>query len=206
LLAYNADVYDYWKLELEMVMKKEKVFAGWKRTVLYVSQLSWLLVFSVHANQRESNYGWIAFGYSPMIYTSSATMEFQNRVEIDYCHSLSSNTYVKTGVRLKTDLLRPEGFVRLTCRIFDYAWHPEIGVELGYSGAHSGNRLPGETPTAFEQHISPLYFAVQTSPFLFQILKGWELNVLELQIRTHLDFPGRNLKMQIGIVSIGRDI
>jgi hypothetical protein len=96
--------------------------------------------------------------------------------------------------------------VRLTCRIFDYAWHPEIGVELGYSGAHLGNRLPGETPTAFEQHISPLYFAVQTSPFLFQILKGWELNVLELQIRTHLDFPGRNLKMQIGIVSIGRDI
>lgn len=102
-----------------------------------------------------------------------------------------------------------DGYVRALVAPRLGRWAPAAGLELGLS---SRTDLSGDGPlladmrAQVEDEIAPPYLAVDAAPLRFRIGDRWRLSFAELQVGTHLDHPGRALRLQVGLVAVGRSL
>jgi hypothetical protein len=112
------------------------------------------------------------------------------------------------------DAVPLEGFVRaqLASPAWGGVWEPAMGVELGLSGLSRLQRqfyLDPRFPTPLREleqaRVSPLYAAFVASPLRLR-LPWLRLSVLELLWGTPLGQPGAAARLQLGLLSVGKDL
>ena len=114
------------------------------------------------------------------------------------------------GVRLGLSQIPPqlplEAFVRMQLSAKLGIWRPAGGIELGLSGfnqrfnspAFPYNRLEG-----FEDAtLGPAYGAFTLSPLRFQVSR-FHLSALQVSTGTSLGALGSNVRVQVGLLSLG---
>lgn len=146
-------------------------------------------------------------GASMLVYQSVYSYQASTAFEAAFRGNLTGLWDWQVGARLGIDPVLPDGFVRLLAAPEVGAWRPSVGVELGFTNrAHfgAGAKLMRETRTAMEKGISHMYIAGHSAPLSFMMWEEWRVSVLELHIGTHLGHTGRTVRVQVGLVSVGR--
>ncbi len=109
------------------------------------------------------------------------------------------------GARLGLGPVLPEGYVRLSAAPDLGRWAPSLGLELGLSARTEfpeGDALLRETREAAEEGVGAGYVAVRAEPLSFRWAR-WRVSVLEVHVGTHLQDPGRTLRVQLGLLTVG---
>lgn len=149
----------------------------------------------------------ISTGASMMLYQSVFSFQESIAGEIALRGDLTGHWDWQIGTRLGFAPMLPDGFVRLLAAPEIGRWQPFVGFELGITNrAHfkQGENLLQETRAAMEGDISHFYVAGHSAPLSFKLWEHWRLSVLELHLGTHLGNTGRTVRVQVGIISIGR--
>ncbi len=111
------------------------------------------------------------------------------------------------GARFGLNPVLPEGYVRILTYQEIGFWIPNIGIEVGITNRihfDKGKKLLQETREAMVSGISPFYIACQTTPLSFKVFNRWRISVLEFHIGTHLGKIGQTMRLQVGILTIGK--
>jgi hypothetical protein len=112
---------------------------------------------------------------------------------------------VGAGVRLGLGPVLPEGYLHLSAAPALERWLPRVGLELGLSARTrftEGDQILRETRQAAEESAGVTYVAVRAEPLAFRWSR-WRISVLELQLGTFFPDPGRTLRVQLGLVTVG---
>jgi hypothetical protein len=112
------------------------------------------------------------------------------------------------GARLGLGPVLPEGFARLSASPAVGRWVAAVGLELGVTARTRYRDASGGVAQALraqaQDEASPLYLALHAAPLRFRIWDRWRLSVAELQIGSHLGRLGEHVRVQIGLVQVGR--
>ena len=158
------------------------------------------------SNQRKLE---ISSGFSGMLYQSVYSFQESIALETALRGQAIGLWDWQVGARLGFKPTLPEGFVRLLAVPEIGAWRPSVGIELGLTNrSHfdEGETLLRETRKAMEHDISHIYIAGHSTPVSFLLWNRWRISVMELNIGTHVGDTGRTMRVQIGILSVGRTI
>lgn len=166
------------------------------------------LVCAIPAYSQVRDQGSLEYaaGISSMIYQSVYSMEGAFAAEAAVRGTITDGWRWHVGGRFGTGLTGTELFGRLTALVAFEVWRPEAGLELGWTGRvrfKDGPMLLRESRKAMEGDAGPFYAAFHASPCSFMIGDGWRLSVLEFQLGTHVSHPGRTLRAQLGLFSLG---
>lgn len=151
----------------------------------------------------------ISSGTSMMLYQSVFSFQESIAFETAFRGNLTGNWDWQVGARLGFDPALPDGFIRLLAAPRIGAWQPFVGFEFGVTNrAHfkQGENLLQETRAAMEGDISHFYVAGHSAPLSFKVWDKWRVSVLELHIGTNLGHTGQTVRVQVGVISIGRTI
>ncbi len=168
-----------------------------------------LFSFTTAVIQEQNVGSEIAIGYTPTIYSSGFSMQLIYTLDIGYQREIKRSLCWRAGTRLRLEIKIPEIYAQLLTEQTIGLWSPRIGVEAGISGFASfsdGALLLRETREAMQKAVLPVYLAVWAAPLSFSVGNSWRFSILELSIGTHLDHLGRTLRMQLGIISIGKNL
>lgn len=166
--------------------------------------LSWLPLFppAVQAYDFE-----ISAGFSMLIYQTVLSFNSSTALEAAVGGGITPLLDWQAGVRLGLDPMLADEYVRLSAAPEIAAWRPAVGLELGLTNRGrfgAGAKLLRENREAMDEIASPVYLAVHAAPLSFAVWDDWRLSFLEVQFGTHLGEPGKTLRAQIGLVSVGR--
>jgi hypothetical protein len=146
-------------------------------------------------------------GASALIYQSGFSFENSMGIELTVANPLAKRFGWQVGIRSGFNMSHYEGFGRLLMSEQRRSWFPTVGIEAGYTGrAHfgEGEKLLRETRQAMLNDVGKFYIAAHAAPLKFTFHEHWMFSVLELNIGTHLKNMGRTLRVELGIVHIGR--
>lgn len=149
----------------------------------------------------------LSTGTSMMLYQSVYSFQQSVAWETAIRGNVSRQWDWQLGARMGIDPVLPDFFARFLAAPELGFWRPFVGVEFGYTNrAHfeAGEKLLRETRTAMEKNISHFYIAGHSAPLSFNVWEKYRISLLELHIGTHLGHSGRTLRVQLGVISIGR--
>lgn len=148
-------------------------------------------------------------GSSVLLYGNVYSVQASFSVDAAVRGAIAGHWYWEAGARMGLGPSQPEVFGRLVAAHEVGAWHPFVGLELGYTRRAvftDGGTIVRETRSAMEGEISPFYGAVHAAPLKFELLKGVRVSFIEIQVGTHLSHIGRTLRAQLGMISVGADL
>lgn len=151
----------------------------------------------------------ISVGLSMLIYQSVYALESSTALELAWKNPMPGFWSWQVGARLGVTPALPEAYVRILAEPDLGSWQPAAGVELGYTNRDrfsAGDLLLRETRAAMEGQRSHLYIAGHAAPASFRLWNDWRVSVLELQIGTHLRNAGRTMRVQVGVIAVGKAI
>ena len=182
-----------------------------KRIQFNILQIALLLIAVARspAQGPETSQGLnVSAGISVCVYQSVFSFQQSYAVGATLRGPIAEALSWQAGFRLGMESVSlPEAFGGALAGVQVGSWMPEVGMEIGVTRrAHfdPGKELLREMRSATEGDISPFYCAVQTAPLSFRAWDTWRLSFLELQVGTHFSHFGRTLRVQIGVVSVGR--
>lgn len=146
-------------------------------------------------------------GFSTIIYQSVYSFQPGTALETMVGGQLTDQLMWQTGARLGLNPSKPEGFMRMLIVTEIGRWRPNVGLEFGITERarfDEGDKLLRETRTAMEKDISPFYMAVHAAPLSFKFKNKWRLSLVEIHVGTHLGYIGRTMRLQLGLISLGK--
>ncbi len=148
----------------------------------------------------------VSTGFSMLIYQHVASFQPSFAIESALKAPIAGTCFWQAGVRLGFSPARPEAFMRFLVHPEYGTWQPVVGLEAGITQRarfDAGENLMSEIRRATEKDISPLYVAIHAAPLSLRIRKNWHIRLLDFQFGTHVSHPGRTLRLQVGLLSIG---
>jgi hypothetical protein len=175
----------------------------------YVRFIIILLFLSLmsHAQTTHSDDIEVSTGFSMLLYQSAFSFQDNSGVEVAARGGLRGSLDWQAGMRMGFGPALSEGFAGILAAPEFRYWRPHVGIEVGVTQRarfEEGGLLLRETRRAMEDDISAVYIAMNAAPLSFRIHDVWRLSILELQVGTHLSHPGRTLRVQMGLLQIGR--
>jgi hypothetical protein len=178
--------------------------------ILLISILIVFMAYPLFSQEVDQKNDWeLSTGISMMLYQSVYSFQQSAAFETAIRKNLTKHFDVQVGTRLSFEPVLSDIFGRLLVAPELGRWRPFVGVECGYSNrAHfeAGEKLLREARSSMEGGISHVYIAGHSAPLSFQIKGKWRLSFMEIHIGTHLGNTGQTLRVQIGIISLGRKI
>jgi hypothetical protein len=148
----------------------------------------------------------IAAGLSHLMYQMYTVIQDSPGAEASITGRIAGPFDWQTGLRIGLDNTGIEGFVRGNISQKFNSWEPYAGLELGLTGRAQFDVKEGlmsETNRAMMKSISPVYMAFHIAPLRFKMNK-WSLSFMEVSFGSHLNEPGRTLRLQVGWLTAGR--
>lgn len=146
-------------------------------------------------------------GYTGVVYQNVFSLEMGTALELAAATSPSNKLRLQLGYRQQFDKMRGEVFSRITAVGKLNRWVPEAGLELGITNRDNftyDKMLLQEMQIATNKIKSPVYVAWVGCPLAFNLGNGYRLKALDMQFGTHLSHPGRTMRVQIGLINLGR--
>ena len=145
-------------------------------------------------------------GFGMLIYQSAYNLQNSFGIEAAVKSKIKGPIDWQAGLRLGFNPVLPEFFGRILANQHVGIWHPEIGLELGFTNRtyfEDGAILLQETRKAMQTDISAFYVAIHTAPLAFEIRENWKLSLIEVDFGTHFSNFGRTLRAQVMVISAG---
>lgn len=161
---------------------------------------SWLIVPSAPSCCE------VSLGSSGLLYYAALSAEASVSLDASLRLPIAPSWGVLAGLRVGLLPARVDGFGRLELTPASGVWRPVAGVELGLTSRghyEDGSGLVGELARSSREALIPLYIAMVAAPLRFALGSRWTLSVAELHLGTHLDPPGRYVRLQLGFFTLG---